>query len=441
MKLNLGENIRKYRKRIDWTQEQLADRLGVSCQSVSRWESGNGYPDMEHLPTLARLFSVTMDELLGWGQPEERFTNDQLGKILQDAVDSQDPEQVIPVLRMFRYEYLDVIDSRAITPLLLLRPGKLTESERFMEKLRQFCGEYLEDGKKQFIKNNMLDILTELDDDEHFRELLEKYADGSRYDYTLLGMRMKRAGYQKDNEEYKRLRAIRTMLNLCEYLEPKRVWFKEWPKGCRELPEDIEEGIPPMNPEVWLRDSERRLNILHAFNDIVPDEAHPVSGNGVLDLWGAVRVEIGFFYAAQLSACGQYDRALTVLEDCTSLVEQAFDGFEGGIRNFHINRTGYMPEDVPAVTCNAPELAGVVARRGPSYGRRGMKRVPDIHFFYMLVDVRCEQLQLGIIQCVHLHFLTERNLPREGFLSSWFDPIRNHPRYLAVVERIRKCEE
>ena len=261
MKLNLGENIRKYRKRIDWTQEQLADRLGVSCQSVSRWESGNGYPDMEHLPTLARLFSVTMDELLGWGQPEERFTNDQLGKILQDAVDSQDPEQVIPVLRMFRYEYLDVIDSRAITPLLLLRPGKLTESERFMEKLRQFCGEYLEDGKKQFMKNNMLDILTELDDDKHFGELLEKYADGSRYDYTLLGMRMKRADYKKDAEEFKRLRAIRTMNNLCEYLEPKRVWFKEWPKGCRELPEDIEEGLPPMNPEEWHRDIERRLNI------------------------------------------------------------------------------------------------------------------------------------------------------------------------------------
>ena len=33
MKLNLGENIRRYRKRIEWTQEQLADRLGVSYQS------------------------------------------------------------------------------------------------------------------------------------------------------------------------------------------------------------------------------------------------------------------------------------------------------------------------------------------------------------------------------------------------------------------------
>ena len=206
----------------------------------------------------------------------------------------------------------------------------------------------------------------------------------------------------------------------------------------KELPEDIEDGIPPMDPAHWLRDSERRLNILHAFNDIVPDEKHPVSGNGILDLWGAVRVDIGFFYAAQLSACGQHDRALTVLEDCASLIEQAYDGFEGGIRNFHVNRTHYMPEDVPAVTCNAPDLAGVTARRGPVYGRRGMDKIPDINFFYMLQDVRAEQFHLGTIQCWDC--LTKRSLPREGFLSSWLDPIRNHPRYLAVVERIREYQ-
>ena len=45
MKLNLNENIRACRKKMDMTQEQLADRLGVSFQSVSRWENGSGCPD------------------------------------------------------------------------------------------------------------------------------------------------------------------------------------------------------------------------------------------------------------------------------------------------------------------------------------------------------------------------------------------------------------
>ena len=40
MKLSIGENIRKYRKQADLTQEELADKLGVSYQSVSRWENG-----------------------------------------------------------------------------------------------------------------------------------------------------------------------------------------------------------------------------------------------------------------------------------------------------------------------------------------------------------------------------------------------------------------
>ncbi len=40
MKLKLGENIRRLRRAINWTQDDLADRLGTTAQSVSRWESG-----------------------------------------------------------------------------------------------------------------------------------------------------------------------------------------------------------------------------------------------------------------------------------------------------------------------------------------------------------------------------------------------------------------
>ncbi len=64
MKLYIGEQLKALRKKKQITQEVLADILGVSYQSVSRWELGVCYPDMELLPTIANYFGVSIDKLL-----------------------------------------------------------------------------------------------------------------------------------------------------------------------------------------------------------------------------------------------------------------------------------------------------------------------------------------------------------------------------------------
>ncbi|MBR6558783.1 MAG: helix-turn-helix transcriptional regulator [Clostridia bacterium] len=64
MELNFGENIKRLRRSRDLTQEALADALGVSSQSVSKWECAYGYPDITQLPAIANYFGVTIDELL-----------------------------------------------------------------------------------------------------------------------------------------------------------------------------------------------------------------------------------------------------------------------------------------------------------------------------------------------------------------------------------------
>ena len=65
MKSNINENIKFYRKEKGFTQEQLANALGVTNQSVSKWESGQCCPDIQLLPAIAELFEVSVDELLG----------------------------------------------------------------------------------------------------------------------------------------------------------------------------------------------------------------------------------------------------------------------------------------------------------------------------------------------------------------------------------------
>ena len=62
---NLGIKIKSFRKKLDLTQEELAERLGVSFQAVSKWETCSAYPDIAMLPILANFFNVTTDELLG----------------------------------------------------------------------------------------------------------------------------------------------------------------------------------------------------------------------------------------------------------------------------------------------------------------------------------------------------------------------------------------
>ena len=62
--MTFGEKIAKQRKELNFTQEQLADILGVSRQSISKWESDIAYPETDKLIELGKLFDCSMDYLL-----------------------------------------------------------------------------------------------------------------------------------------------------------------------------------------------------------------------------------------------------------------------------------------------------------------------------------------------------------------------------------------
>ena len=60
----IGSKISFCRKRAGMSQEELADRLDISRQAVSRWETGQAVPDTEKIIQLSRLFHVSTDYLL-----------------------------------------------------------------------------------------------------------------------------------------------------------------------------------------------------------------------------------------------------------------------------------------------------------------------------------------------------------------------------------------
>ena len=61
----LAENIRKFRTANNMTQTQLAQRINVSCQAISKWERGAAVPELDKLCLLSREFCVSLDELVG----------------------------------------------------------------------------------------------------------------------------------------------------------------------------------------------------------------------------------------------------------------------------------------------------------------------------------------------------------------------------------------
>lgn len=105
----IGERIAVFRKAKGFTQEELASAIGVSAQSVSKWETGTTMPDILLLPVLADLFDVTVDALFGRTREEgralsfnevpEEALNALLLTMQRAFIEADDPEKPTPEKR------------------------------------------------------------------------------------------------------------------------------------------------------------------------------------------------------------------------------------------------------------------------------------------------------------------------------------------------------
>lgn len=78
MQLKIGETIKMYRQKHQFTQEYLADRLNVSTTAVSKWESGAANPDVTLLIPIAKIFQISVDKLLGYDDAQEQLEIDRI---------------------------------------------------------------------------------------------------------------------------------------------------------------------------------------------------------------------------------------------------------------------------------------------------------------------------------------------------------------------------
>ncbi|WP_456065907.1 helix-turn-helix domain-containing protein [Gemmiger sp.] len=74
--MTFSDKLIALRRKAGWSQEELAERLNVSRQSVSKWEGAQSMPDIDKIVQMSSLFGVTTDYLLKDGQAEPEYTED-----------------------------------------------------------------------------------------------------------------------------------------------------------------------------------------------------------------------------------------------------------------------------------------------------------------------------------------------------------------------------
>ena len=91
MTIEIADRLVKLRKKYGYSQEELADKLGLSRQAVSKWERAEASPDTDNLICLAKLYGVSLDELLATDDDVDTIVNEQV-KENKDKTEEPDQE-------------------------------------------------------------------------------------------------------------------------------------------------------------------------------------------------------------------------------------------------------------------------------------------------------------------------------------------------------------
>ncbi len=396
MKLSIGENIRRLRRQRDITQEQLAERLGVTYQSVSRWENGNAYPDMELLPAISDIFSVSIDELLGIPEAEKEKRAQELCEEYSRIQNMDFPkdkeneryERLAEIIVSLRRDYAGC-DS--VWKFWLNSFDWLLMDKRLLPEVRLFAEARLEKCPEN---TEVIDKMAIIEDDDHIEAFLKRYA--TEYDVSKDSLLMRR--YLKRNEPEKAV-----------------------PLQNQKLFEIIDDAINSRALYLLDRNNKTlegcfaentvRLGILHSFCEETPTPEHPITcGNGV-DYWAETRLEIGIRRACYLAAMGKPEEAFAVLEDVISLLENVMkikDRIELKTSRF-----------TPTLKWTAEE-----SWFNPNAQPGALERNIFIN--------NSQNFCFEVYPSSYLQMLTAD----QGW--EWFDAIREDERYKAIVDRVRK---
>ena len=208
--MSMKDVIRQKRKELDYTQEQIAEQLGVSIPAVSKWESGATCPDVEMIPVLARVLKTDVNTLLCFKQElSDLEVGNFVNKIVQLAM-SEGMRDAFTVAEEKIREYstdVKLIHTLAMTlqGAMMMTESSDKEKEEYNSKIQFMYERVGKSGDSKYAdqSNHMLaSRYIQNEDYEHAQELLDRLPEYSALDKKLVQANLwMRTGKEEDAEK------------------------------------------------------------------------------------------------------------------------------------------------------------------------------------------------------------------------------------------------
>jgi transcriptional regulator with XRE-family HTH domain len=136
--LYIAVNIRSLRKSVGLTQDEIAEMLSVSPQSVSKWERGDTYPDITFLPALANLFKTSIDSLVGMDKINDAEARSAIFRAEHECLQAGELREAARILEDARKTFpndVSLLSELALILSLFPDPEALKKSVAFCEQV------------------------------------------------------------------------------------------------------------------------------------------------------------------------------------------------------------------------------------------------------------------------------------------------------------------
>ena len=380
MKLTIGENIRKYRKKNDMTQEALADRLGVTYQSVSRWENGSTYPDLELLPSISEIFGISVDELLGMPSIEkEKRAKEAFDELRRECMKKvYDAEHIVELIRDIRRNYMNTDEA--------WRPwtegnDRAFRDPKILPEVRLMAEAYLERAP---MDPHVLQTMAVIEDEEHLEEFIKKFT--TPFDCSERALMLRRYRNRGDVEKFELERNYQLYGAFNILLCPG--YLVNWKAG----------------KEKWSAANDFMEHLLAVIRTDAEDDRP--------DMWVQDRLELGLKSAKRLIASGKYDEAVQKIEKVVILLEH----------------TMKITDEVPLSTsCSFLEGMKWTAKED-WHSHNNSPDAPEERMIYISTKMN----NMSTCYCVY------PSDSLEALKDKAFDPLREREEFRALCERVRE---